>query len=380
LPAETPDYIQRERFIKAQVLYIDDITLKPDRNAGAVLSVSYITALRDNGYAVTFLPHFDLRYGKNYTRALQKKGIECVYLPYAPSSKNYIEREGARFDYVVISRASVASGLIDHVKKFAPQAKIIFNTIDLHHMRLDRAAKLSTKKDDLEIAQKIKEIELNIIQKADCTLVVSSAEAKLLSDLLPGAMVRVVPFPADIFEPETGYDERGDIVYLGGFIHTPNVDAVLYFANEVWPLISQKLPGAQFVIAGPDAPDKIKGLASDTIIVKGFVEDLGSLFKTAKLSVAPIRYGAGIKGKVLTSLGYGVPCVATSIAAEGIGLTNDENILIADTPIAFAEAVVKVFTTPEIWDLLSRNSLNFIRQNYSHSVISSRLLDVFKEL
>jgi GT2 family glycosyltransferase/glycosyltransferase involved in cell wall biosynthesis len=380
LPAETPDYIQRDRSIKAQVLYIDDGTLKPDRNAGAVLSVSYITALRDNGYAVTFLPHFDLRYGKDYTRSLQKKGVECVYSPYVQSSTKYIEREGARFDYVVISRASVASELIDHVKKFAPQAKIIFNTIDLHHMRLDRAAKLSTKKDDLEIARKIKEIELNIIQKADCTLVVSNVEAKLLSDLLPDAMVRTVPFPADVFDPENGYDERGDIVYLGGFIHTPNVDAVLYFVNEVWPLISQKLPGARFVIAGPDAPEKIKSLASDTIIVKGFVEDLGSLFKTAKLSVAPIRYGAGIKGKVLTSLGYGVPCVATSIATEGIGLTNEENILIADTPAAFAEAVIRVFTTPENWDLLSRNSLNFIRQNYSRSVISSRLLDVFKEL
>jgi glycosyltransferase involved in cell wall biosynthesis len=281
---------------------------------------------------------------------------------------------------VVISRASVAAQLIDLIKEFAPQAKVVFNTIDLHFMRLDRAAVLSKKDEDIEYARKIKEIELDIIQKADCTLVVSNVEAKLLSDLLPNAMIRVVPFPADIFEPGNGYDKRNDIVFLGGFLHTPNIDAVLYFAHEIWPLVSQKLPDARFVIAGPDAPQEILDIASNTIIVKGFVEDLGSLFATAKLSVAPIRYGAGIKGKVLTSLGYGVPCVATCIATEGIGLTNGENILIADTPVVFAETVVRAFTTPENWNLLSRNGMDFIRQNYSRPVISSKLLDVFKEL
>jgi glycosyltransferase involved in cell wall biosynthesis len=339
-----------------------------------------MTTLRDNGYAVAFLPHFDLRHANNYTQSLQKRGIECIYLPYISSSEEYLEQNGVRFDYVVLSRASVARELIDCIKEFAPQAKVVFNTIDLHLMRLDRAAALSKKEADIESARKIKEIELDIIQKADCTLVVSDVEAKFLSGILPNAKVRVVPFPADIFEPENGYDERNDIVYLGGFLHMPNVDAVLYFVNEIWPLVSQKLPGTRFVIAGPDAPQEILDLASDTIIVKGFVEDLGSLFATAKLSVAPIRYGAGIKGKILTSLGYGVPCIATGIATEGIGLKDGEDILIADTPAAFAETVVRVFTTPESWNLLSRNGLDFIRQNYSRPVVSSKLLDVFKEL
>ncbi|MGC1377555.1 MAG: glycosyltransferase [Anaerolineales bacterium] len=380
LPGETPDYVQRDRLSRAQVLYIDDLTPQPDRNAGAILSECYMTTLRDNGYAVALLTHFDARYADHYTQSLQKKGIECIYSPYLASSEDYIEQNGARFDYVIISRASVAAGLIDCVKEFAPQAKVVFNTIDLHFMRLERAAALSKKDDDLESARKIREIELDIIQKSDCTLVVSNVEAKLLSDLLPNAKVRVVPFPADIFEPENGYDERNDVVFLGGFMHTPNIDAVLYFANEIWPLVSQKLPGTRFVIAGPDAPQEILDLASDTIVVKGFVEDLGSLFTTAKLSVAPIRYGAGIKGKVLASLGYGVPCIATSVATEGIGLTNGENILVADTPAAFAEAIVRAFTTPESWNLLSRNGLDFIRQNYSRPVISSKLLGVFKEL
>jgi O-antigen biosynthesis protein len=379
-PAETSDIVQRERFPKGRVLYIDDVTTQPDQNAGAVLSECYMTSLRDDGYAVTFLPHFDTRFSPDYTPALQKRGIECVYRPYYRSMAEYLKQFGHSFDYVVISRASVAEETIDLVKKYAPQAKVIFNTIDLHFMRLDRAARLSKKTEDQKVAERIRRIELDTITKADCTLVVSNVEADLLANLLPQSMVRVVPFPADVFNVEEDWAERQDIVYLGGFKHPANADAVLYFVQEIWPRITEKLPNVKFVIAGPDAPPEIQNLSSETVVVRGFVKDLGTLFSTAKLLVAPIRYGAGIKGKVITSLGYGVPCIATSIAAEGIGLTHNENVLIADTPSEFVEAVLRVFNTPQIWRSLSSHGVDFIQRNYARAVIAAKLLAVFDEL
>jgi GT2 family glycosyltransferase len=380
LASQTPDHTERERIKKGQVLFIDDGAPRTDRYAGAVLSEAYMTILREAGFAVTFLPHIDLHYSEKYTRVLQKKGIECVYQPYLDSSEQYIKRHGYRFDYVVISRANVAAEVIDVLKEFAPNARIIFNTIDLHFMRIDRAAQLSNKPEDIELARQARETEVRIIEKVNCTLVVSDVEEQLLKDLLPNACVKVVPFPAELHTPQKGFDERKDIVFLGGFMHKPNVDAVLFFTREIWPLIVSALPEARFVIAGADVTKEIKHLESDKILVKGYVENLLDVFATAKLSVAPIRFGAGIKGKVLASLGYGVPCVATSMASEGIGLTHNTNIMIADTPVEYAEAVIKVYKSAELWKSLSSCGHHWIREKYSRPAIASKLLEAFDEI
>lgn len=380
LPNQQPDYLYRERGRKFQVLFIDDGAPRIDRYAGAVLSDAYITALHDDGYAVTFLPIIDFRNAEQYTRRLQEKGVECVYPPYEKSPEHYIQQNGARFDYVVMSRANIASQVIDLVREFAPNAKLIFNTIDLHFMRLERAAQISGKAEDRELALQAKEEELSIIRKIDCTLVVSEVEEKLLAHLAPDANVKVVPFPADLFESQYGFSERHDIVFLGGFMHTPNIDAVLFFVREIWPLVSISLPEARFVIAGADPTREIRQLSTKNVVVRGYVDDLGSLFSTAKVSVAPLRFGAGIKGKILTSLGYGVPCVATDIAAEGMGLTHGKNVLIANTPREYAGAVLELYSSAELWKTLCKEGQDLIRQTYSREAITSRLLTVLKEL
>jgi glycosyltransferase involved in cell wall biosynthesis len=177
-----------------------------------------------------------------------------------------------------------------------------------------------------------------------------------------------------------GFHERRDLVFLGSFRHDPNIDAVLFFAKEVWPLLADQLPEARFIIVGPEAPERIRQLHSERILVKGHVDDLLSVFESAKLSVAPLRYGAGIKGKILTSLGYGVPCVATDIACEGMGLSEGLNIVVANTPKEIAEAVVRIFKSEELWISLSEQGQDWVLKNYSQSVVKSRLLEVFNEI
>jgi glycosyltransferase involved in cell wall biosynthesis len=306
--------------------------------------------------------------------------VECVYSPYESSSEEYIRKNGDRFDFVIISRANVASELIDSVKKHAPRAKILFNTIDLHSLREMRAAQLSGEKSDLLDARRTQDNELRVIRKSDCTLVVSDAEREFLAGLVPESRIAVVPFPAEVSESQKPFGERKNVVFLGGFMHRPNFDAVLFFADEIWPRISKRLPEARFIIGGGECPKEIWDLASDTIVVKGFVDDLNDFFGSARLSVAPIRFGAGIKGKILSSLGCGTPCVATRIAAEGTGLTDGTNLLIADSAESFADAVVRAYTSPELWSSLSARGREWIQIHFSRKVVAAKLLDVFNQI
>src|SRR6185437_11726544 len=155
--------------------------------------------------------------------------------------------------------------------------------------------------------------------------------------------------------PAPNLQHRSDFLFIGGYEHLPNVDAVLWFVSEVWPIIQLRSFPRRFVIVGSKVPHSIAAIASDKIEVRGYVKDLVPLFASCRLSVAPLRYGAGIKGKIVTSLSYGVPVVATSIAAEGADLRHDESVLIADTPAAMADQIIRLYDDDDLWQRLSAN-------------------------
>ena len=183
--------------------------------------------------------------------------------------------------------------------------------------------------------------------RADLTLVVSPFEKGILEKECPGIDVRILSTIYPLEERDVpGFDGRRDIVFIGGFQHLPNADAVLYFAREIFPLVRDRLPDAVFQVIGPDAPPEILALASPSIQILGHVPDVRPLFDRARVSVAPLRFGAGVKGKVNQSMALGVPTVVTSIAAEGMYLVHENNAMIAEDPERFADAVVRLWTTP----------------------------------
>jgi hypothetical protein len=155
------------------------------------------------------------------------------------------------------------------------------------------------------------------------------------------------------------FAERKDIVFVGGYQHSPNIDAVQYFVTEIMPLLRQQLPGVRFYAVGSKVPAEIQVLASEDVIITGFVEDLTPLLDKMRISVAPLRYGAGIKGKIGTAMAVGLPVVATPLAAEGMSLTNGENILVADGAKAIADAIVKLYQDEALWNRISQNGLEF---------------------
>ena len=212
----------------------------------------------------------------------------------------------------------------------------------------------------------------------------SNYERNLLRELVPTAVVHQIPIlreaPEPVLDPIPSLQQRRDILFIGGFEHLPNVDAVRWFVNEVWPLIQSRPSLGRFIIAGSKMPEGIAALASNKIEVRGYVEDLASLFASCRLSVAPLRYGAGIKGKVVTSLSYRVPVVATSIAAEGTDLRHNESILIADTPDAMAEQILRLYDDIHLWQRLSANGHQAFHDRFSLTAGADKVLAVIDGL
>jgi glycosyltransferase involved in cell wall biosynthesis len=307
-------------------------------------------------------------------------GVECLYHPYIPSVKAVLESRGEEFDAVMLVRVTVAFELIEQVRACCPRARIIFNTVDLHFLREQRLAELQTGRPRSRRSEELRNQELAVIARADTTIVISPVEQALLAREAPGARVRVIPILREIPGRTADFAERSDLVFVGGFRHQPNIDAMVWFCAEIWPAIRRQIPQIGLTIIGSNMAPEVQALEGDGVRVLGFVEDLDPIFNRARISVAPLRYGAGQKGKVVTSLGYGVPCVLTPVAAEGLGLEDDEGALLAETPADFADAVVRLYQDAELWQRLSDGGLQRVEREFSLETNRERLAALLGEL
>jgi glycosyltransferase involved in cell wall biosynthesis len=255
---------------------------------------------------------------------------------------------------------------------------LIFNTVDLHYLRELRQAELTNDDNARKAALALKEQELELIDKCDLTILLSNEELYEIRQWRPEASLTVLPVVFnDIPGATKTFDERRDILFIGSFPHQPNIDAVLYFASEIYPLIQRRIPDIRFKIIGANPPESVSILAKKPgIDVLGFVKDLEPVFSDIRLTVAPLRYGAGIKGKIGTSFCYGVPCVATPIAAEGMGLSEGRDVLVGDSPEQFAAAVCDAYLSRDRWNSLSSSGHRFALENYSVAVIRERLSNI----
>ena len=373
--------LERDRGAQKRLLLIDAITPEPDRDAGSVATFEQLRILRDMGFKVTFIPEDNFTLIPEYTPPLQAMGIECIYHPYFSTMEQFLSARGGEFDVIYIHRFGVTEKCMTLLRQYAPQAPVIFNSQDLHYLRMERAAKLRHSAFDLSEAAKVKTRELAIVRAAECTIVTSTAEQALLQEDAPGSYIQYFPWVMQAEpRPRPGFADRHGFMFLGGYGHTPNVDAIDFFICDVMPHVREMLPSARFYIYGSKMPDSIKRLASSDVIIGGYVPDLAPVFDRHRISVAPLRYGAGFKGKVATSMSFSVPSVVTTIAAEGMGVTNGENVLIADEGRNFAEALVKLYTDQALWERLSDNGWNFVNEAFSRTRATERFNDIFRRI
>jgi GT2 family glycosyltransferase/glycosyltransferase involved in cell wall biosynthesis len=364
--------LERDRWAKRRVLVIDACMLTPDQDAGSLRMQQVMEILVSLGCKVTFAAD-NLEYRQPYVMALQQLGVEVQFHPYIRSISVLLGTRGDEFDVVILSRHYIAAKHIDAVRAFAPLALVVFDTVDLHFLREERLAELNASGTAKRTAESKRSEELALIRKADLTLVVSPVEKELLESLEPNAQVMLLSTIHEPLGADKPFAEREGLLFIGGFRHPPNTDAVLWYGNEILPRLRQRLPGVKTYIVGMDPPATIKALAAEDLVITGHVSDLTPYLTGCRLSVSPLRYGAGVKGKVNHAMSYGLPVVATTPSIEGMHLTPGVDVLIGDDPDGFVDAVVRGYRDPQLWAALAEGGRENIRRHFSRDVARSAI-------
>lgn len=368
--------LERDRWAKRHVLVIDACMLTPDRDAGSHRMQQVLEILVSLACKVTFAAD-NLEYREPYVTILQQSGIEVQFHPYTQSITEFLGRHGHEFDIVVMSRHYIAAKHIKAVRTFARNALVVFDTVDLHFLRAERLAELNGTRAAKAMAAAQRDEELALIRKADVTLVVSSVEMQLLEVLAPEARVIVLSDIHKLLPGGKEFAAREGLVFIGGFRHPPNTDGMLWYAKEILPLLRKRLPGVKTYVVGGDVPATIKALAAEDLVITGHVPDVAPYFTTCRVSISPLRYGAGVKGKVNLAMSYGLPVVATTPSIEGMALTPGVDVLIGDNPEEFADAVARCYNDEPLWHRLAEGGRENVRTHFSRDVALGAITRLF---
>ncbi|MEO0329227.1 MAG: glycosyltransferase [Pseudomonadota bacterium] len=376
-----------DRGTLGNILVIDEITPQTDCDAGSLTAFEIMRSLRDFGYKVSFVPQSNYTYINDYTDTLSAIGVESLLYPEFSNIDDVLKVYGSELTAVLIFRISVADQCLASIKKSAPNAKVIFHASDLHFLRMEREDELKSEKTDLRrerLTKETKQKEIETINTVDLTIVHSQFEVDLINEIAPEAKVVNFPWIYEARAPEQHFEEQNGLVFVGGYRHGPNIDAVDYFTDEILPILRDKGISDTFHIIGSHPPERFKKLEAEdsslNVHVHGFVEDLEHLICDMRVMVVPLRFGAGLKGKIVTALAHGIPVVTTSIGAEGINLTDGKNIIIADTAEEFASAVERLTKDKSLWNSIRAAGLEFVNQTTSRHAGNSILQGILEEL
>jgi GT2 family glycosyltransferase/SAM-dependent methyltransferase len=359
------------------VLVVDHRMPMWDRESGALRMRGILQALVELGCHVTFLPDNQLPM-QPYTRELQRIGVEVLYGIEIPAD---VVRIMPSLSHVILSRPTVGPRWLPVVREHAPQALVIYDTVDLHWLREARRAALAAGSDRGELvltpnAIAMRELELGLIRASDLTLVVTENERAQVHADVPGAVVEVVPNVNAVRERVPPAAGRAGVLFVGGFEHPPNVDAALTLVRDVMPLVWARRPDVEVTIVGSDPPPEVSALASPRVRVAGWVPDLEPLLDAARLLLAPLTYGAGLKGKVTQALAAGLPVVTTPVGSEGLDAADGVQMLIAPDASGLAERVLRAVSDDVLWHALSQAGQELATASCSPAVMEQRLSEL----
>ena len=335
----------RSRF-KKHILVVDHYVPKHDKDAGGKCTYMYLQLFVKLGMKVTFIG--DNFYPEQpYTQELNQMGIEVLYGNYYYNNwKKWLKENAHYFDYIYLQRPHISIKYIDIVKEYS-DAKILYFAHDLHHIREYREYELTGDEEKLKSSEKWKKIEYELFEKTDVGHVVGSYEQQVMQEAFPDKPIRNIPlyiYEKQLDDINKDFATREDIMYVGGFGHPPNIDAVLWFGKEVFPKVLEKYPTMKWYVIGSKVTPEIQALASDNIIIMGFVPDekLDEVYRKCRMAIVPLRVGAGVKGKVVESAYYQIPLVTTTIGAEGL---DDKvgNMVVEDNAEAMSELIIKLY-------------------------------------
>jgi autotransporter passenger strand-loop-strand repeat protein len=319
-----------------RALVIDRDLPTPDRDAGSQAILSHMQALQRLGYQVSFVAAEQMAHTNTH---LTNADITHCAAPLYASVEEVLRRQSGCFDLVYLHRAGIAEAYLALSRRWMPKARIVYAVADLHHLRLARQAEIEQRPELHAQSRRLRLAEWSAAWHADAVLTHSPHEAALLRKAVPHARVHVVPWHVPLRPTRTAFAKRRGLAFIANYAHDPNVDAARVLVEDIMPLVWAQDPTIDCRLAGSAMPATIRALATPKVRLLGHIADLATLFNQVRLTVAPLRYGAGIKGKVLSSLAAGIPCAATPIAAEGLELPPD---LIAASPAHLAALIVRL--------------------------------------
>jgi GT2 family glycosyltransferase/glycosyltransferase involved in cell wall biosynthesis/SAM-dependent methyltransferase len=354
------------------ILVVDIDLPQPNRHAGDVTLSSYLKLLAVAGLRVVFAAMRGPYDGPD-AEALERLGIEIVRAP--RSIEEWLDENGKHVSHVWLARPEIAERLIEVVRS-RTSAPIAYYTHDLHHLRLRREADLRGDGALLKEADRVRDQEAAIFRRVDHVMSPSSEEVDAIKSLAPDVPVSVLPpyfFEAEEIQTRSveHFAARSDVLFVGGFPHTPNVDAAMFMAQEVMPLVWKEEPEARLVLVGYGPPPEVEDLACERIVVTGQVPSLEPSMENARVVLAALRYGAGVKGKVVEALRFGIPVVTTPVGAEGIGIRPGHDAIVATTADDLAQGVLTLLRSAERCAEMSAAGADLVKRKFSRAAANS---------
>jgi len=357
--------IERNRGRIGRLLVLEMTTPTPDQDAGSLFMFNILLALVQLGYDVSFIAVDNLNYMPEYSGVLERLGIRVLVHPHVGSVADHLETEGDHYEGFLLARPQVAERCLEPIKRHAPHARLLYYTHDLHHLRMERQEQTSPGSVAAEVIAAMRELEKEIVDVVDGVLYLSETEQREAEQrLAPRSRGYVLPPVVEAQPGPKGFAERSGVVFIGGFGHPPNRDAVLWFAAEVMPRLRAAAAGIVFHVVGANPPEEVQALACADVEIHGYLAELEPLLGDRRLAVAPLRYGAGVKGKMLTAMTAGLPMVATSLAAEGLQLRHGVTVLRGDDAETLAAGVLELHSCQPLWEEMRAAALEHAKQGW----------------
>lgn len=358
---------------RKKILILDEHTPRIDADSGSLRLFHLMKILQAEDCDLHFVPA-DLSFDAGHTELLQQQGICCYYRPWTKSVFDWITENAVNFDVIIVCRVGLMTTVYDTLRAAAPTAKLVFDTVDLHYIRESREAEISnsvTMKKQAEIT-KIKEYDL--IEKCDETWVVSETERLTLQSRFPKKTIRRVSNIHPLRQETPGFSARKDILFVGNFRHPPNADGLQWFLDSIWPFVHTKRPKLTLHIVGASAPEHLVKISEGmTVVFHGRVENIQEIIDASRINIAPLRYGAGAKGKISQALASGLPTIATTEAADGMNVIDRKSTLLADDAESFSSAILNLNDDEILWSLLSKNGYLIAEEFFSEQAASREI-------
>ena len=368
-------FLARDRAWDRKVaLIVDHYVPQPDRDAGSRTMMAFIDSLLELGWLVKFWPD-NLWYDEAYIPVLQKKGVEVLYgEKWYGGFERYLGECGGQIDTVLLSRPHISMPYLQALQEYKA-IRTVYYGHDLHFRRLAREALTTGSGDTGDEGARMEELERSIWREVDLVLYPSQDEADEVTALEPGVPVKAItPYAFDDFNDQAVPDLRQGVLFVAGFGHPPNVDAAFWLVNEIMPLVWEKHPDTKLMLVGANPTPEVRAMEGGSVTVTGYVDDatLERYYLQSRVAVVPLRYGAGIKSKVVEALQQGIPLVTTPTGAQGLpGISNFCTVTVE--PVQIATALVKLLGDDDSWMSQSAAEVEYARQNFSKPSMRQQL-------